>query len=779
MVVDSGRLVVYMHRINLCLLPLVFLGLAPLHILQVSVGSCALLSVGDGAERRGDWGLFGTGARRFLFFMGSRREALRLGPVIVKLRESSVDVFVVSTAENVRDVDDILSRFAVSCDVHLGSVKGSGSLGMLRARTSERLGAILDHWKPGVTVVQGGTATAYFAALESFYRHIPVAHVDAGVRTSESRTPFSYEYNQQAIDLVTEWHFAATEREARNLLSEGKSCESIYLVGSTVVEALRAVSFGTEPSGRLKLLMARLRKVTGSGKFLILLILKRLGERERQMGQVFAAVFEILRNFEHVGVFFPIGKNANVRRVLLEVLPLDTVLLVEQRATFSGEWDFLNRFLLVDPLNLSDGVHSMRFCDLVLTDSRDIQEETECADRQVLVVNERTGSPELVRFGSALLVEATAKSIVGALSGLLTNKSLREMKQSGFVYGFGNASTAIVDVLLSRAPVDSACRKSFSDADVHKMVTQGHRVYEVVIVLTVWKRMMLDRQLRCVASQASLRGRKVLVIVFQNGCHVDISDVLLRWKSFWSGNRNVDIRHVHSTLESGYYGRFLAPLMADSDGETVWILHDDDILFGSRYYENIFRVVEAGFLATRNCRMIGERGEEVLPAMKTDWFVTWESDMVCDFGGHIWAGRMAWLRDAWSHPPLDVSNCEDFWLSAVLKVFQGVGTRSPRCPKPNSESANWHGELCACADLSALRHQAATVGETKTRDRLRNDLMMRIVKRYNFSRILDESPRDFARLRAADGQGYVYHPRKHSGLFHLNEEFEKNCYSWN
>ena len=123
-------------------------------------------------------------------------------------------------------------------------------------------------------------------------------------------------------------------------------------------------------------------------------------------------------------------------------------------------------------------------------------------------------------------------------------------------------------------------------------------MYDAVVVVTVWKRSTTRRILSMIANQTALVGQKAVVILFQNGEHVDITETKneCRDKSFWQG-RDVDILHVHSKVESGYYGRFLSPLSVASSKEAFFILLDDDILFGNRYFENMLRVVRDGSLA--------------------------------------------------------------------------------------------------------------------------------------------------------------------------------------
>ena len=710
----------------------------------------------------------------FMVVLGTRPEAIKLAPVVLELRARKSRLLLVSTGQHSSMLEEALDCFDLKCDVELNVMRSNQSLTGLTSSLCQKLGAVLDEHKPNVCIVQGDTTTAFVAALECFYRGIPVAHVEAGLRTHNMRSPFPEEFNRQTISSVASWHFAATAWAARNLLSEGRSCQSVFVTGNPVVDALLRVKAKTSVSVTLNKVFRKSQRLGGGRSFVILLTTHRRENQGEPMRNIFAAVSEILRRFENVVVLFPMHRNPNVKRALEMVVPRTVLRSVETGVPLTGAWKHLNRLLLLEPLTYIDNVHAMSFCSLILTDSGGIQEEGVSLGKPVLILRDTTERPEAVECGSAALIGTSFSSIIDKVSELVTNSSvLRRMTKPRHVYGHGNASVSIVDILTANV----ASTQDMCDASLAGYLPVLNSPHQVVVVLTVWKRATLSRQFECLVAQTALTGKSVLVLVFQNGCHVDISEVLLHWKEILK-ERSFHIKHIHSSLETGYYGRFLAPLLANADDEAVWILHDDDVLFGKRYYENVFRVVQSGFLATRNCRMVGRNGEEILPVMHKDWFVTWESDMVCDFGGHIWAGKMLWLKQAWAHPPFDLSNCEDFWISAVLKVFYGIGTRSPACPRPSTVNGNWGAELCACADKSALRHQSATVGVTQTRDGLRHALIGRIVKTYNVSLTLYDSPSDFQRLRVREG-GYSYYPRETSELFTLGEDFRENCYSWN
>lgn len=198
--------------------------------------------------------------------------------------------------------------------------------------------------------------------------------------------------------------------------------------------------------------------------------------------------------------------------------------------------------------------------------------------------------------------------------------------------------------------------------------------------------------------------------------------------------------HILNDVETGYYGRFLSPLAVSSTERAKFIILDDDIIFGRRYFENMLRVVEGGSLATRNGRFLGEGLYEF--DWRNDWkegdVDTFDDDDEYDFGGHMWAGQIAWLRTAWQHPPPIYHNAEDFWLSAVLKRELGVTTKRPRCPAPRAGDV----EMCACSMKIANDHVAATVGQHEVNEvhQTRSAALQTIAKHYAYVTILSKDP---------------------------------------
>ena len=148
----------------------------------------------------------------------------------------------------------------------------------------------------------------------------------------------------------------------------------------------------------------------------------------------------------------------------------------------------------------------------------------------------------------------------------------------------------------------------------------------------------------------------------------------------------VNLTFIQSPIETGYFGRFLIPLTSTVTNNAYFIICDDDVIWGDRYFKNMIRVVDEGFLATRNGRILDQNFNEISPISDIAWKINthlcYNEDIEYDFGGHIWAGRISWLRKAWTHIPIFIENSEDFLISAVLKAYYNISTRTPKCPCP-------------------------------------------------------------------------------------------------
>ena len=205
--------------------------------------------------------------------------------------------------------------------------------------------------------------------------------------------------------------------------------------------------------------------------------------------------------------------------------------------------------------------------------------------------------------------------------------------------------------------------------------------------------------------------------------------------------------------------------------DSYFFVCDDDIIWGNRYFENMIRVVNEGSLATRNGRIINKLFKEIEGYKKAGPFykhICFNEDIEYDFGGHIWAGRISWLRKAWNHIPFSLENSEDFWISASLKSFYNISTKIPKCPCPEKDLII--PDLCAASDKSALKHENAKVGNSIISHKIRRRLIKEIIKKFKFQRLIFTKPNYVKNMY----KKYIIKDR----LFNLNDTLWKDSLYW-
>lgn len=365
---------------------------------------------------------------RFLAVFGTRPEAVKLAPVIATLKaEQTLETKVCITGQHRELVDSVLDFFGIRADFDLAAMRRSQALSPLVARLAQRLDRVLAKAAPDRVIVQGDTSSAFAAALAAFHRAVPVAHVEAGLRTYRAADPFPEEFNRRAIALIADMHFAPT-RAARDNLRGERLRGQVFVTGNSGIDALDMVLARLDagrdaalphPSGgrRLVLVTAHRRESFGAPFAAICAALARLAERE------------------DVEILFPLHPNPALRRAAEAAL----------RA--------VPRIRLLAPLDLPRFVALMRRAELVLTDSGGVQEEAVALGRPVLVLREATERPEGVEAGAALRVGTEPARILAAAAAQLARPV---SGRRSHVYGDGLASRRIVDGLLGRPVAEFA-----------------------------------------------------------------------------------------------------------------------------------------------------------------------------------------------------------------------------------------------------------------------------------------------------------------------------------
>jgi UDP-N-acetylglucosamine 2-epimerase (non-hydrolysing) len=365
-----------------------------------------------------------------LVVLGTRPEAIKLAPLILALRERpGRDVRVCSTGQHREMVAGVLSFFGIAPDHDLDVMQRNQSLNGLASRALAGLDGVLGELAPAWTVVQGDTTTAFAAALAAFHHRVPVAHVEAGLRSFDRARPFPEEANRVLTAAVADVHFCPTPAARRNLLAERIPAERVHLVGNTVVDALHlALSRLGDGAPAIRALREAFPRLDLDRPFVLV-----TGHRRESFGAPFEELCRALRDVAEQGevqLVYPVHLNPNVRKPVFE-------LLGGARNVHLGE-----------PVGYPELVWLARRCRFILTDSGGIQEEAAALGKPVLVMRDVTERTESVEAGVSRLVGTRGPAIREWALRLLRDEGLyREMARPVDVYGDGHASERIAAVL--------------------------------------------------------------------------------------------------------------------------------------------------------------------------------------------------------------------------------------------------------------------------------------------------------------------------------------------
>jgi UDP-N-acetylglucosamine 2-epimerase (non-hydrolysing) len=431
----------------------------------------------DGEEQPGIPEMTREHPLRVLVLVGTRPEAVKLAPVIavMKARPSQFDVRVVVTAQHREMLDQVLEAFGIHPDVDLNLMASwPGRAPQLAELTSQALTVVdqvLARERPDVVVVQGDTTTVFVGALAAHFHRIPVAHVEAGLRTNERYNPFPEEANRRMATVLATFHFAPTEHARQNLLREGIPDSNIFVTGNTVVDALQGVVLsGRLERAELPPALSCLRDPaaptngTGHPRRILLATLHRRESWGEPMAGICRALRATVEAFPDTELVFPVHRNVRVRETVYPIL------------------QGVDRVHLVEPLEYVGFVYALSRCTFVVTDSGGIQEEAPSLAKPVLVLRETTERPEGIAAGTARLVGTDETAVREAMHLLLTDEAAYlGMARAASPYGDGRAAERIADVLhaaAERLPSESLPRGSWSALPVSntglgQLVTAG------------------------------------------------------------------------------------------------------------------------------------------------------------------------------------------------------------------------------------------------------------------------------------------------------------------
>jgi UDP-N-acetylglucosamine 2-epimerase len=370
--------------------------------------------------------------KKILLLVGTRPEAIKLAPVLMELRRRDVfDCLLCATGQHREMLAQALADFDLRPDLDLEVMTAGQSLAGLTAALLPALDALYAGQKPDLVLVQGDTTTVMTAALTAFYRHIPVGHVEAGLRSFNRDAPFPEEINRKMTAGLSDLHFAPTETAGNNLLAEGVPAENVFVTGNTVIDALLWMSERVQGQGDL--LPPPVRQARTRGKKIILVTGHRRESYEAGFENICEGILAVSRKREDVFFIYPVHFNPQVRGPVFSLL---------------GD---VPNIRLIDPVPYKTFVALMRAAHCILTDSGGVQEEAPALGKAVLVMRGVTERPEGVAAGGALLVGTRAESIAAGVNRILDEQGLHaKMSVARYPYGDGRSALRIARVLEQR-----------------------------------------------------------------------------------------------------------------------------------------------------------------------------------------------------------------------------------------------------------------------------------------------------------------------------------------
>ncbi|PTW49168.1 UDP-N-acetylglucosamine 2-epimerase [Sphingomonas faeni] len=366
---------------------------------------------------------------KVLVIFGTRPEAIKLFPVIRALSAiPGLTVRICVTAQHRGLLDQVLAIADLVPDIDLDLMEPGQTLDRLTARLLVGLGDVMDAEQPDLVIVQGDTATAMTGALAAYYRKVPVAHVEAGLRSGDIYHPWPEEVNRRIVAPIATLHFAPTDTAAEALRRETIAEDTIHVTGNTVIDALHwtAHRVAADPSlaAELDAIAARF-----AGKRIILVTTHRRENFGDGMAAIARAIGRIAER-DDVAVLFPVHPNPNVVSVMDDIL---------------GTRPNVAR---IEPLDYPHFVRALGMADIVLTDSGGVQEEAPALGKPVLVMRETTERPEGVAAGTARLIGTDEDRIVSEIFTLLDDTSrYSAMARAHNPFGDGHAAAKIAKVV--------------------------------------------------------------------------------------------------------------------------------------------------------------------------------------------------------------------------------------------------------------------------------------------------------------------------------------------
>ena len=378
--------------------------------------------------------------KKIMLVLGTRPEAIKMAPLVkaFQAKNDEFETIVCVTGQHREMLDQVLHLFDIKPDFDLNIMKQGQDLYDITSRVLLGMRDVFKVCKPDILFVHGDTTTSTAAALAGFYQQIPVAHVEAGLRTNDIYSPWPEEMNRQITGRIATYNLSPTQLSRQNLLKENVDENKITVTGNTVIDALHWVTAKIKSDKKLddnlsldlKSKGYDTKRLVGNRRLILI-----TGHRRENFGDGFLhichAIQDLAKKFPEVDFVYPMHLNPNVRKPIHQV--------------FGEDLNNLGNIFFIEPLEYLPFVFLMEKSDIVLTDSGGIQEEAPGLGKPVLVMRNTTERPEAVDAGTVKLVGTDYDAIVDNVSKLLTDRNLyNKMSKATNPYGDGKACERII-----------------------------------------------------------------------------------------------------------------------------------------------------------------------------------------------------------------------------------------------------------------------------------------------------------------------------------------------
>lgn len=374
---------------------------------------------------------------KIICIVGTRPEAIKMAPIILALqKESWVNLKIVATTQHRQMLHQVLALFHIKPHIDLDVMQPNQSLTKLTSRLLLNIDDILVSEKPDMVLVQGDTTTVMAIAMACFYHHIPIGHVEAGLRTGRIDCPFPEEMNRVVVSKLATWHFAPTKNASQNLLKEGIAKTNIVVTGNSIIDALLMLA-----TNELKFDL-----IPEQNQRMVLFTAHRRESFGEPLRRIYRALNKLAYHNPNVQFLYPVHPNPQVydlAHAMLNARP---------------------NIHLCEPLDYLQFIAAMKHAHLIITDSGGVQEEAPALGVPVLVLRDETERPEAVELGVVKLVGSNFKKIVEETQRLLDDTTYyQQMAQKTSPYGDGKCAMRIVATLKTHFGVNHSRKMELTD----------------------------------------------------------------------------------------------------------------------------------------------------------------------------------------------------------------------------------------------------------------------------------------------------------------------------